>query len=56
LTVASAHLLVDVSSREIGLEPTLWILVFIVVCQTALFLDLIVLVVPCVYDDRRVMA
>jgi hypothetical protein len=47
--------LIDVASREIGLEPAFGVLVLIVVRETCLFLDLVVFVVANPNDDGWVV-
>ena len=50
------HLFVYVSSREVSLEPVLWILVLVIVCQAIRLLHLVVLVISGIDDDGRVMS
>ena len=52
---ACAYLFVDVSGREVRLEPTLWIFVFIIVRQTELLLHLVIFVVAGIDDYGRVV-
>ena len=50
------QLLVDVSCGEIRFQPIIWILVFIVVRQAVLLLNLIIFVVTGVYYDGWMMS
>ena len=45
------YLLVDVSCGEVGLQPVFWVLVFVVVRQAILLLDLVVLVIAGIYNN-----
>lgn len=50
------HLFVYVSSRKVSLEPVLWILVLVIVCQAIRLLHLVVLIISGIDDDGRVMS
>ena len=46
---------VNVASWEVGFEPIVFILVFVVVGEALGFLDLVVFIVTCEYDDGGVV-
>lgn len=49
------ELLIDVTGREIGLEPVFWVLVLIVVSETRLLLNLVIFIVANPDDNGWVM-
>lgn len=49
-------LLIDIASREVGLEPRISVLVLVVVRQTRRLLILVILIISRPDDNRRVMA